>query len=86
MKDEVESKFMNKISEVLSALSNGYSVNLGISSSLINKKTEKTIPSGFKTNLNKDMTFDTFVEGKSNQLAKAACLSVINEPSMSEYK
>ena len=26
------------------------------------------------------MTFDTFVEGKSNQLAKAACLSVINEP------
>ena len=26
------------------------------------------------------MTFDTFVEGKSNQLVKAACLSVINEP------
>ena len=26
------------------------------------------------------MTFESFVEGKSNQLAKAACLSVVNEP------
>ena len=62
------------------APSNEYSINLGVSSSQVNKKVERTIPPGFKTNLNKDMTFDTFVEGKSNQLAKAACLSVINEP------
>lgn len=80
MKEEIESQFMSKISEVMGALSNEYSINLGVSSSQVNKKVERTIPPGFKTNLNKDMTFDTFVEGKSNQLAKAACLSVINEP------
>ena len=38
------------------------------------------MPSGFVSNLNSDMTFESFVEGKSNQLAKAACLSVVNEP------
>ena len=31
------------------------------------------------TSLNKDLTFDSFVEGKSNQLAKAACVSVVSE-------
>ena len=31
------------------------------------------------TSLNKDLTFDNFVEGKSNQLAKAACVSVVSE-------
>ena len=55
-------------------------VSLNIGSNVQHKETIKEIPSGFKTNLSKEMTFDTFVEGKSNQLAKAACLSVINEP------
>ena len=31
------------------------------------------------TYLNKDLTFDNFVEGKSNQLAKAACVSVVTK-------
>ncbi|MBY5268666.1 chromosomal replication initiator protein DnaA [Spiribacter salinus] len=31
-------------------------------------------------NLNRDFTFDTFVEGKSNQLARAASLQVVNNP------
>ena len=29
--------------------------------------------------LNKDLTFENFVEGKSNQLAKAACASVVGK-------
>ncbi len=32
------------------------------------------------TNLNKDFTFDTFVEGKSNQLARAASIQVAENP------
>ncbi len=32
--------------------------------------------SGFNTNLNRDFTFETFVEGKSNQLARAASMQV----------
>ncbi|MCP5420757.1 MAG: chromosomal replication initiator protein DnaA [Gammaproteobacteria bacterium] len=32
------------------------------------------------SNLNPDFTFENFVEGKSNQLAKAACIQVANNP------
>ena len=32
-----------------------------------------------KHSLNKDLCFDNFIEGKSNQLAKAACKNVVNE-------
>ena len=32
-----------------------------------------------KQTLNKDLCFDNFIEGKSNQLAKAACKNVVNE-------
>lgn len=34
----------------------------------------------FQSNLNLHFTFDNFVEGKSNQLAKAACLQVSENP------
>ena len=40
MKEEVESQFMSKISEVMGILSNGYAINLGVSSSQVNKKVE----------------------------------------------
>ncbi len=45
-----------------------------ISNNRIEPKKEKTVSS-----LNKELVFDNFVEGKSNQLAKAACVSVVNE-------
>ena len=34
----------------------------------------------YQSNLNLNFTFDNFVEGKSNQLAKAACLQVSENP------
>lgn len=34
----------------------------------------------YQSNLNPNFTFDNFVEGKSNQLAKAACLQVSENP------
>jgi len=34
----------------------------------------------YQSNLNQNFTFDNFVEGKSNQLAKAACLQVASHP------
>ena len=81
MKDEIEKKFMEQIMVVVGQVGTNMDVSLNVESIV---KPEKTVeaPRGFKTNLNKDMNFDTFVEGKSNQLAKAACLSVINEPGM----
>lgn len=36
----------------------------------------------FQNNLNPNFTFDNFVEGKSNQLAKAACLQVAQNPAV----
>ena len=36
----------------------------------------------YQSNLNSNFTFDNFVEGKSNQLAKAACLQVAGNPAV----
>ena len=81
MKDEVEKNFLDKIMLVINQIHSNLGVELSVESKVIPDQITET-PRGFRTNLNKEMTFDTFVEGKSNQLAKAACLSVINEPGM----
>ncbi len=80
MKEEVERHFMDKITAALSNIVEGMQISLDVNSVAREKVPVRAIPSGFKSNLNADMTFSTFVEGKSNQLAKAACLSVVNEP------
>ena len=80
MKEEVEKNFLDKILSTLGRFNKNIMVSLNIGSNVQHKETAKEVPSGFKANLSNEMTFDTFVEGKSNQLAKAACLSVINEP------
>ena len=81
MNDEVEKNFLDKIMLVVGQLHSNLGVELSIERKVKPKQISES-PRGFRTNLNKEMTFDTFVEGKSNQLAKAACLSVINEPGM----
>ena len=70
IKETVFDKSKNEISEVLL--------------SLPERKIEKTsydnkTKSRVKSYLNSELSFDNFVEGKSNQLAKAACASVVNE-------
>ncbi len=80
MKEEVEKNFLEKITQTLSKIVAGVPVNLEVNTVLDRENRIEAIPRGFKSNLNKEMTFDTFVEGKSNQLAKAACHSVVNEP------
>ena len=80
MKEEVERNFLDKITAALSHTVEGIQISLDVKSVVKEKVSDNTIPLGFRSNLNTDMTFGTFVEGKSNQLAKAACLSVVNEP------
>jgi chromosomal replication initiator protein len=80
MKEEIEKNFLSKISDVVNQLTDNTLISLDVSSPVITNKVTRTMPSGYVSNLNSDMTFDSFVEGKSNQLAKAACLSVVNEP------
>ena len=80
VKEEVEKNFFNKILSTLGKMNADILVTLNIGANIRNREVARDLPIGFKTNLNKEMTFETFVEGKSNQLAKAACLSVIKEP------
>ena len=80
VKEEVEKNFFNEILTTLGKINADILVSLNIGSNIKHKEVPAELPSGFKTNLNKEMTFDTYVEGKSNQLAKAACLSIIKEP------
>tara|TARA_B100000035_G_scaffold314987_1_gene333330 strand:- start:4716 stop:6014 length:1299 start_codon:yes stop_codon:yes gene_type:complete len=80
MKDEIEKNFLGKITTALANIADGILISLDVSSSIKLKENASTIPSNYKSNLSPDMTFNSFVEGKSNQLAKAACTSVVNEP------
>jgi len=41
---------------------------------------ERPVPGQYKSNLNKDFTFETFIGGKSNQLARAASIQVGENP------
>ena len=77
VKEEVEKNFFNKILSTLEKMNADILVTLNIGANIRSREVARDLPIGFKTNLNKEMTFETFVEGKSNQLAKAACLSVI---------
>lgn len=45
-------------------------------------KVEVSKEKPYQSNLNLNFTFDNFVEGKSNQLAKAACLQVAENPAV----
>ena len=80
MKEEIERNFLSKIAGVVNQLAENTLISLDVSSPVKTNEKVRTMPSGFVSNLNSDMTFESFVEGKSNQLAKAACLSVVNEP------
>ena len=80
MKEEIEKNFLSKIAGVVNQLAENTLISLDVSSPIKISEKIRTMPSGFVSNLNSDMTFQSFVEGKSNQLAKAACLSVVNEP------
>ncbi len=80
MKEEIEKNFLGKIAGIVNQLAENTLISLDVSSPVMKEEKVRTMPSGFVSNLNSDMTFESFVEGKSNQLAKAACLSVVNEP------
>ena len=80
MKDEVEKNYLNKIAQTLSKIVSDVQISLNVNSLPQADNRTNVVPRGFRSNLNKEMTFDSFVEGKSNQLAKAACHSVVNEP------
>ena len=92
IKDQVNTQFLNRIRELLSENGSG-SVELGIGSSgkLVEGKSEASNTFAARErfypllDLNKEFTFDTFVEGRSNQIARAAALQVSENIGGSSY-
>ena len=72
IKDTVLSESSNQVSEILLSLPTPQKTQRSESGSV-------TTNNKHETSLNKDLTFENFVEGKSNQLAKAACTSVVTK-------
>ena len=82
IKDTVESDFIELIRETVLIKSNNEVSIVKLSLPEV-KATARITPkiksSSIKSSLNADLNFENFVEGKSNQLAKAACMSVVKE-------
>ena len=72
IKDTVLSQSSNQVSEILLSLPTPKTTQRNELGPLTTNKRRET-------SLNKDLTFENFVEGKSNQLAKAACTSVVTK-------
>ncbi|MEE9552207.1 MAG: chromosomal replication initiator protein DnaA [Gammaproteobacteria bacterium] len=91
--DWVNEQYLSFIKEILSSFDsvNNININLEVGSQSIAKpgiqqpkrsRSQNATPRPIKysNNLNPDFTFDTFVEGKSNQLARAASVQAAENP------
>ncbi len=85
--DWVQDHFLKRIDELIHSGQNSpdYPVALEIGSHELPgaepaPEQKNTQPRAFRHNINPNFTFDTFVEGKSNQLPKAAALQVARHP------
>ncbi len=96
IKDQVSDNFLERIREILAQDGEGEGVSLEIGSSAVDQASRHVGEP--KTNsfaarerfyplldLNKEFTFDSFVEGRSNQLARAAALQVSENIGGSSY-
>lgn len=91
--DWINERFLTRIKELLDELSDippkielqigsksaeiEYKITTG---AIVDKTTTATVVTHTRTNINSSFTFDTFVEGKSNQLARAATTQVAKNP------
>ena len=92
IKDQVNTQFLNRIQELLTENGAGPAeLWIGSSGKMLEEKPEGS--NTFATrerfypllDLNKSFTFDTFVEGRSNQIARAAALQVSENIGGSSY-
>jgi chromosomal replication initiator protein len=92
IKDHIDSQFLNRIRELLAE--NGtvsVEVDIGSSGKLVERESESSNTFAARErfypllDLNRAFTFDTFVEGRSNQLARAAALQVSENIGGSSY-
>ena len=92
IKDQVNTQFLDRIRELLSENGSGsVELEIGSSGKLVEGKSEASNTFAARErfypllDLNKAFTFDTFVEGRSNQIARAAALQVSENIGGSSY-
>ncbi|MBT5444854.1 MAG: chromosomal replication initiator protein DnaA [Gammaproteobacteria bacterium] len=92
IKDQVNTQFLDRIRELLSENGSGsVALEIGSSGRLVEGKSEASNTFAARErfypllDLNKAFTFDTFVEGRSNQIARAAALQVSENIGGSSY-
>jgi chromosomal replication initiator protein len=87
--DWVNERFIHHISEIATSLRQGAQVVLQVGTATPVQPRPETAQAGFRrkgdasrspSNLRSEFTFDAFVEGKSNQLARAASIQVAENP------
>ena len=84
IRDQIESQYLGLIKETVAKKSANLITDVQLMlPEMPTKQTKRTWNERLKNNINSELTFENFVEGKSNQLAKAACESVVNE--MGQY-
>ncbi len=85
IKDMIETDYLKMIEETVFQQSDKVIKEINLRLPEIERaiKQERAPTANINTALNRDLTFDNFVEGKSNQLAKAACASVVS--SLGQY-
>ena len=84
IRDQIESEYLTLIKETVALKSSNSITEV----TLMLPGSPQAVPrknwnERLRNNINNDLTFENFVEGKSNQLAKAACVSVVSE--MGQY-
>jgi len=81
IKDEIETEYLLLIKETVlnKSLNEVSEIRLSLPERPLQEESISRPRKIFKNTLNKDLTFNNFVEGKSNQLAKATCSSVVSE-------
>lgn len=96
VRDWISEKLLSRIEQIASTVSNGSKTeiriqvgskqSIGVEKKAPNERTPviryngDRVAAAFSSSLNKEFTFDTFVEGKSNQLARAASIQVAENP------
>lgn len=81
IKDAIETDYLKIIEETVLSQSNEEVKRIHLALPEVDHRIKPTkefnVP--IKSYLNRELLFENFVEGKSNQLAKAACVSVVSE-------
>ena len=87
VKDRVTEDYLDKIKSLLKTNQQELEVSLQVGENATaekepppKKKSRASLKNRFTTKLSRGFTFQSFVEGKSNQLARAASLQVTNNP------